>query len=993
MISKLRLKINGKIIEFKYHELIQIAINFMQEQNWSISDTGQDPIGNTIILSQNSAQIAFDGKIAETEFGYPYTQQLDEALSKEYFKASTSREQGPISSVTHRIVNEILGERDLPRILTAEMYQKFFDFFKAPAFFMAEKIDFMDPFLYMPPHVGDLVTLQKYSYAANYFERQFLHQDIEGWWVEISGRLLLVKNTKKYAFYVSDHGSLSDIILDLKELVFVFPWTNPYEVKLLVEAQKKIESLSQEQELLIKKQDELIRGTMEEYLERIRQFSKGASLDEINDDQLALAKEDELDPRTAVITYWSDGIRAMKYVIDILARRLCSMKFQKEPADDLPFLGQDEDFEHYVHSLFEENEYTQADKIVRTFVLMSIAKQVAIGQHEPLFRPMHSYGDADKGAPYHAFARSVVSFQEKNPGVSDVQIVEIMRNILSKKSVDNKRFGFLINIVGAWFIAEQARNNLSILSSIMLLDMIQNERKLIADDTNIYTLKYALIHPLNENPDAEIKDLCGKKTKPRKIGGSHPMAHEGSSKQAKLKIDGKFSSLDVARQKEGRLLTDWLLMQLNYLFSDDDNINVEAVTTDDPLKSDMVFNEISFYRKRSSKLNKKKGGDQEVLALKQAIQWYLIEPLLKERMATVSLMPNINPSLQLNSIKKKFYNALEDNKLKTFNPDFSHFRGRSIGVLSLTKNESKNILYQALLEAIRLFNRNNSLTNLIADVQRQLKNKLAKEYDIDVLCDIAAQYIAINYKQFEEISMILNGEKPIDYIEQLFREKPIVNGVLLKAFSRALQINIHVANIDGGSCTYGVDHADNPPTLHFDSIETDKPAKESNITGEVSKQSTCTAAAPRSNGIFAQQCHTTSLAQNISLNEPGEKLSGLSVGFFPANETISSELSNQFSDFSNFFDKEQKRNLKGFYSAAKNLLETLIINGDEGGDVALLECVVNSLTNKGTNIKQFVISKEGAIEYREYIINLINQIQQSQRQLAPQSPVTLFTGL
>ncbi len=71
----------------------------------------------------------------------------------------------------------------------------------------------------------------------------------------------------------------------------------------------------------------------------------------------------------------------------------------------------------------------------------------------------------------------------------------IMRSLLQGKKLVDALLYFLPSLVSAWFVSETARNEISILSG-MLLDLMESGVQLFdVDGNNLYSWRHVLIHP------------------------------------------------------------------------------------------------------------------------------------------------------------------------------------------------------------------------------------------------------------------------------------------------------------------------------------------------------------------------------------------------------------------------------------------------------------------------------------------------------------------
>jgi|GEM_PF-7015560 len=200
---------------------------------------------------------------------------------------------------------------------------------------------------------------------------------------------------------------------------------------------------------------------------------------------------------------------------------------------------------------------------IMTHVLFELAKAINHGKHEPLFRELSAYGDRASGNSYHLFERAIEQYFPERNVLNEAELASQMRAILCGETLNDESLGFLPCLTAAWFISEAARNPLTTMTSLMLLDLIESGITLAADNgDNWYCWRNALIHPTKGTAENRVQDLYGKKMNPDEFGGCHPMAHQGSVAQTSTLPE---VPLNVARQKEGHLIIHWLQLRISML--------------------------------------------------------------------------------------------------------------------------------------------------------------------------------------------------------------------------------------------------------------------------------------------------------------------------------------------------------------------------------------------------------------------------------------------
>ena len=391
-----------------------------------------------------------------------------------------------------------------------------------------------------------------------------------GTWIKIAERLILVKNTDEMAYYVCDHGCIDDIIEKVLDLALEFDWTNPDLAQVVVEITKAIADMSPEQLEAFKaraiKELSVITHDATAFMKSQPQYVG------LNEAELyEIARNTSESFTTNPILSFIEMDESDRYIINSLIKKYIQMKSMSTPSFDdkifQNFYVYDEDGEPIkedtINGIYRpwEERLEDAYNIIIRMVMLEIANDVNLGLHEPLFRPVSSYGDKDQGPSYFVFAASIKDYFSTDVHLSDAEVAAAMRDILSGGVPDLDAANFIPSLVGAWFIAEPARNPLSVLSGLIMLDMI--ESGIILPDghgNNWYSLYHSLIHPLKDSGAKKVPDLYGSKDGIDRFGGSHPMAHGGSVTDSALPEEGK--KLTAVRQKEASLYFHWLKLRL-----------------------------------------------------------------------------------------------------------------------------------------------------------------------------------------------------------------------------------------------------------------------------------------------------------------------------------------------------------------------------------------------------------------------------------------------
>jgi len=504
----------------------------------------------------------------------------------------------------------------------------------------------LDAALYTPISVLGMKTLKQWLFVAKYFQQnQSLYSNI-GWWLEVNGRQLLIKNTDQYQFYVSDHGKKSHIVGGICSTAIGFAWLS--DPSILIRMQEIIKTESELGKKQLKNErKKAVRKAKKKSLRELAQRSPDVDVAKLPDMKNRFINQIERNG-----DYWWKHISEIhRYMLGALAKKYQELK-----------QGQYKGFDIRVYLEYLQ-EPAKADLIIKKMVLAQLAKDINQGKHEPLFRPVHSYGSPDMGSAYHVFASDIVKYFEKEDHLKPEQLAQLVRRIMAGEEIElDSALIFLPNLIAAWFIAEGARNPLSSLTSIMLMDMIENKIKLPYDSrNNWYTWHNALIHPDNDAGASDnkytIKDLYKQAKHPFKFGGIHPMAHTGSAEEAKRTFQDNVK-LSTVQQKEGTLILHWLYV---YIKKADPGFPVEIKTIDEsPLLKTFEYNKLERIQKsikrftkdkniklqRDPNANVKKEEDKiqkleaevqaEQLLLKEKLKKNLIKPLLELRLGTLN---------------------------------------------------------------------------------------------------------------------------------------------------------------------------------------------------------------------------------------------------------------------------------------------------------------------------------------------------------------------
>jgi hypothetical protein len=475
----------------------------------------------------------------------------------------------------------------------------------------------IDQFLLIPMVISKVDNIKKWLYVARQLKIKYEKEPLKGWWINIGYRLVLIKNIPDQLFYVSDHGHFEELLKYYRTAFFDLPWLeNP---QYIAELKNSFDIISQQSS------------------EEQEKFKK------------------EFDKKYGIDWSFDDIQRMFNYFSHIVLSR--SYKLFSLPNSP---------FNVVICDRFKAN-IEAANQMIRRIVLLDIAKDINDGTCEPLVRPVSSYGAEKKGNSYHEFEKSISNYFELQNHLKSDQLAALMRYVLAGGTLKNNDVAFLPNLAGAWFIAETARNPMSLLTGLILIDMLENGIESNDEKgNNWYSWSNTLIHPHKRCGIKEVKDLYGSKVGIDRFGGSHPMVHGGSVNEASRSLSPK-RKLTTVRQKEGSLLLHWLCERISHEKKNYD-VSLIKVNYDDSTsfpESRPVYDEIAEINKNSSKLestnkkiiklkktiDKKQNEDNAdvkkesdkitelntqklILEKKQQLQKELIEPLLRRRMST-----------------------------------------------------------------------------------------------------------------------------------------------------------------------------------------------------------------------------------------------------------------------------------------------------------------------------------------------------------------------
>lgn len=594
-----------------------------------------------------------------------------------------------------------------------------------------------------------------------------------GTWIKIADRLVLVKNTVEMTYYVSDHGYIFDIIDKVRHLVFDFDWTNPHWAQAIVAVEQKMKGMSPEELAEFKKKFvPHISNISDKDIDFLRSQYPDKSDVQLHAIAQAAAEEFTNDP----VLSFLDIDESNRFILHILLKKYMQMKFRDHPNfdheiyHDFYVYGVDGEpiSEDTIDGIYRpwELRLEDAKNLIKRMVLQRVADDINFGLHEPLFRPVTSYGDRDQGSSYHVFAATVKAYFTTKEHMTDAEIAGAIRLILRGNVPKLGEANFIPNLVAAWFISEPTRNPSSFLSGMMLIDMIESGIALPdGHGNNWYALYHTLVHPLKDLGVGKVQDLYGSKDGVDRFGGSHPMAHGGSATHS-VPDEGK--KLTAVQQKEASLYFHWLKVRLEKmgiecrLVSDaDEKLKASDVKLSNLEKANeqyqqkltaldkKIANTEKDYKLSKSELSKEKAkkkledcaAEKEALKasfevirqdllLKEIIIMKYIIPLLHERLDTLDNL------LSYVGVTDTFVTTMSDKESSSSTTSAASSStghiGPEFGIMAIDMDG--NCMYNSLLAAIRRLsnyegNRHRTLEELRKEIAEEIKQNQALYFE------------------------------------------------------------------------------------------------------------------------------------------------------------------------------------------------------------------------------------------------------------------------
>lgn len=400
----------------------------------------------------------------------------------------------------------------------------------------------------------------------------------DGWWLNIGQRVVLLRNLpkKRQHLYVSDHGNTQILLSEVKR-DSINPNTEEGREKMMCDRAfwKYFSSLSEEQKIIMKEHFIMIFNDAwsgdpafflqvlslpEEYRKKTLKLGTlstpgwnmawqvGTNEKPLKGFDPTVLNAIPLEKRKIYLDMFNETVERMRYFGDMQTSTFVK-KFIGGGLSGL-FVKVDEIF----------NE-VDSRRYKLFFVLNELALGHGKGLYEYLFRPHRSFGSPEEGESYRGFSQAFEEyFSSPNPKPAS-ELAAIMRALLQGQPLAQEDLYFLPNLVAAWFVSEAARNPVSILTGLMLLDLIESHVELRDEgNNNLYSWRHTLIHPkkpANSFDEVWITDLYGNPIELAEFDGIHPMAHKNSIRHSK-KLIGNKTELSPVQQKEGHLAIHWL---------------------------------------------------------------------------------------------------------------------------------------------------------------------------------------------------------------------------------------------------------------------------------------------------------------------------------------------------------------------------------------------------------------------------------------------------
>lgn len=611
MFSKLVFTMeDGSVVEFHSHELVRISKKLLLDRRAEFVRPNMIP---TYQSYQEQAEAEFRHFTRELlskaarEYGVGESD-LSTLIETFYTQGAAAVVGGPLLPELTRIMEVIRERKGVVDHILEETYD-----------------DHILPVQVVPSY-STLGWLGLASYIRDTLE------PITGWWVNIGGRLILLRNLpheRRQHLYVSDHGSQRDVVQSTKDDLLTFTDKGRAEAMSSFMFDKFYSSLSKENKDLLKhrylllltahpsgtsaRRDEfllytlslpadyyqecLLRGRLDSPEFNMTTAVGGGSLQLLSvTDQAILASLSE------------ETIVAYGKLFELALERIRYRAEQARTYVSGLYAGSNGGLSAFFTQIENTFPAADADRYRIFFILKEFAKKLGLGLQEFLFRPLHSFGSREKGESYRGFADAFTKYYGSTLARPAHELARETRELLKGRPLVDESVYFLPNLVAAWFVSESARNESSVLSTLMLLDLIESQTTLMDEEgNNRYQWRHTLVHPrkpADSHAVLLIKDLYGNDVDLANFDGMHPMAHAKSNPHSKQDLNNG-QRLSPVRQKEGHLIIHWLSQRIK-LMAEAECTPVEA--KGDNLLTDPSYEEIDkLLKEKPSKplLNKK----------------------------------------------------------------------------------------------------------------------------------------------------------------------------------------------------------------------------------------------------------------------------------------------------------------------------------------------------------------------------------------------------
>ncbi len=375
-----------------------------------------------------------------------------------------------------------------------------------------------------------------------------------------------------YRFYVTDHGFLSDIINGVRETLIKTNWLNPRLAQGILAIRNHLLTVADGSP---EDQAECNRWALSmanDDLETIKKYDTSKTDDELREIQERLRHDENYR-----LLEWKKQKQEIYFSASVIE------EFMRLKAHE------NKDFDLGIYNIYGFKTI-EADVTIKKMVLASLAKNINRGIKTSIFRPVFAYGTDSQGDKYTTFAKRIGAYLQRNPHLTDADIVSDARKVLAN-IIGGDDLDFLPNLMVAWFVAEAVRNPNASLIGLMVLDMMENNaslsRPLIDNGISLYNWCNVLTYSEQRHQAATsaITNGYGVPLPHYELGGIHPMAHLRSESQCRPLQPGV--RLTVVQQKEGSLTAHWLYEYFNYFHP---SLTVMLVSvTEEPLNQDLFY--------------------------------------------------------------------------------------------------------------------------------------------------------------------------------------------------------------------------------------------------------------------------------------------------------------------------------------------------------------------------------------------------------------------